>query len=139
MAKFVKITSNDEDGEFSYTGQLIRENSKGALVRTGIAEMFFPKGDYTMKNARTPRNFNATVDTAVDAVVEAKSNPVKAEKATKAKKITKVSLAADILSAVLKQNAEASRQEMIGVIMDQMNIADKARASGLYQAAIKRV
>ena len=92
-----------------------------------------------MTNARTPRNFNVSADDAVEAVVEAKSKPAKAKKEAKAKKVTKIGQAVDLLVAAKAENAEASRQELIGVLMEKMEIADKVRASSLYQAAIKRV
>jgi len=141
MAKFVKITARDEDGEFSYTGQLIKESKDGALIRTGIAEMFFPKGDYDMSNARKPRNFNATVETAAEVVAEAKTKqPRKTAKASKAKRVTKIDTAVNLIVAFKKDNAEASRQELIHHLMDNIDgMNDKVRASSLYQAAIKRV
>jgi hypothetical protein len=146
MAKFVKITSTDENGSFEHVGQLIRENKEGALIRMGIGEMFFPKGDFTMTNARTPRNFNATIEAAAEVVtkeVKAKAEkPAKAAKAPKVakeKKVTKLDAAVAALVAFKSGKADASRQEMIHHLMSAMDIADKKRASGLYQAAIKRV
>lgn len=153
--KFVRWTSTDADGEFSHVGECVGDSKTMMILNTAKGEMLINKSEGSFEVTRKPRNFKAggSADAAPAEKAEkpaaekkaapkrkAKSKSKSAPKATKARTPragSKIAQAVEILSNA--DRAKLSRQEMIKMLEEQMGIEDHKRASGLYNAAIKKV
>ena len=134
MAHLINVTSTDKNGTFEYKGDYVMENEKGLTMRLGVGDLFFEKGSYTVEY---PKGFKKPERRqAAKKVVE----KVKAEtKAREPKKGTKIAIAVELIKGMKAEKEDATRQELIHHLMDKMEIADKVKASSLYQTAIKRI
>ena len=145
MAKgdFVRWTAVDESGEFSYVGQVIADSKTGLFMQTAEGEMYVPKDDGVITAARKPKGWaGKTVAVATAPKAEKKVAAPKAERkapaATKGpRKGSRVAEAVAVLSEV--DRGALNRQQMIAILKEKLGIEDHKKASGLYQAAIKKV
>jgi hypothetical protein len=139
MSHLVTVTSTDENGKFTYKGNLIQETDKGLSLRLGIGDMFFETGSYTVSY---PEGYKAKVDAGAEKIRKEVKAKAKTKAKTKApKKGTKIGKAVELLTAY-KENKEfeQTRQGMIHYLMDHMeDMNDKVRASALYQSAMKKM
>lgn len=149
--KFVRWTATDEQGEFSYVGECIGDSNSMMIILTDRGEMLIDKTDGKIEEARKPRGW--AKGSAGAAPVEAREKPAaakapakrkakksapKAAKAARAPKAgSQVAVAAEILRGV--DRGALNRQQMIAILKEKMGIEDHKKASGLYQAAIKKV
>jgi hypothetical protein len=147
--KFVRWSHADEQGEFSYVGECIGDSKTMMILMTDRGEMLLDKTEGAFDVARKPKNWAAGSAGAAPKEAREKPAATKAEKKAPAKRKaapkaakapkagSKIAQAVAILSAA--DRANLTRQQMIGMLKEQMGIDDHIKASGLYQSAIKKV
>jgi hypothetical protein len=147
---WVRWTGVDDDGKFSHVGQVLADSKTGLFMLTDVGEMYVPKDDGEITEARKPKGWEGKVVTVATApkAERPKANKLKEKRvanakkreatSTKGKKPTKIGVAVELLSNV--DRGAVTRKEMIEMVQKALGLEDKRSfAANITRDALKRI
>ena len=128
---FVKFTDSDEDGEYSFVGQIQRVDNKAEMIHLyaekPYGEIGLPFSDKSnMTSAKKPRGWKVPSSQSINrAARPRKKTEITVISATSTKgktKMPKTGSKGEQVLNIVRANADKSRKELIDIVVDQIGM-----------------
>ena len=125
---FIKWTSTDEDGKFSYVGQVISHVDGMIVFHNSTGTMGVPEDEGTFAATRKPKKWNTKAPVAVKSVKPVKK---KAHRSTKSDgSFTKYHQ----VVAQMNENRPASRKDAIALVVREVGMTPAGASTYVAKA-----
>lgn len=137
---FVKWTSQDKEGEFSHSGQIVSITEKKVKLRTARGVMEFGRNDGTLEPCEpvdlTPPSSFAEGEVAASAQAsETTTAKEKKEKRAPRKRSTGDGpTKAELALELVKNNPKATRKELIELLKDKLKMTPAGASTYVHNA-----